>query len=56
MSELAVPDIAIGALTLAAAVLYAAWHEYATKNHRDAKLLAAVGAFSLVGGAAAWIW
>ena len=56
MNELAVPGIAIGALTLAAAVLYAAWHEYATKNNRDAKLLAAVGAISLVGGAAAWIW
>ena len=55
MNELSIPDIAIGTLALAAAILYAAWHEYAAKNHRDAKLLAVVGAFSLIGGATAWI-
>lgn len=55
MNDLAVPDIAVGALALAAAVLYAAWHEYAAKNHRDAKLLVAVATLSLIGGAAAWI-
>lgn len=55
MNELVAPDISIGALTLAAAVLYAAWHEYAAKNQRDAKLLAAVGAASLMGSVAAWV-
>jgi hypothetical protein len=55
MNELAIPDVAIGALALAAAVLYAAWHEYAAKNHRDARFLATVGACSLAGGAAAFI-
>ena len=55
MTELVAPELAIGALALAVAVLYAAWHEYAGKNHRDAKLLAAVGAFSLMGSAAAWL-
>ena len=55
MNELVAPDIAIGALALAAAVLYAAWHEYAAKNHRDAHLLAAAGAASLMGSAVAWL-
>jgi hypothetical protein len=55
MSEFVAPDMAIGALALAAAVLYAAWHEYAAKNQRDAKLLAAVGAASLMGSVAAWV-
>jgi hypothetical protein len=55
MNELLAPDMAMGALALASAILYAAWHEYATKNHRDAKLLAALGAASLVGSAAVWL-
>lgn len=55
MIETGVPDMAIGALALAAAVLYAAWHEYAAKNHRDAKLLAAVGATSLMGSVVVWL-
>lgn len=55
MNELVAPDMAIGALSLAAAVLYAAWHEYAAKNRRDAQLLAAVGATSLLGSAIAWL-
>jgi hypothetical protein len=55
MNELMAPDMALGALVLAAAVLYAAWHEYAAKNHRDARLLAAIGAFSLMGSTAAWL-
>ena len=57
MSELLVPDVAIGALALAlsAAVFYAAWHEYTEKNQRDGKLLAAVGAVSLMGSAVAWL-
>ncbi len=55
MNELVAPDWAIGALALAVAILYAAWQEYAAKNQRDAKLLAAVGAFSLMGSAAAWL-
>ena len=36
-------------------VLYAAWYEYAAKNPRDARLLAAVGAASLMGSTAAWL-
>jgi hypothetical protein len=55
MNELIAPDMAIGALALTAAVLYAAWHEYAAKNQRDAKLLVAVGAVSLMGSVAAWV-
>ncbi len=55
MIDLAVPDVAIGALALATAILYAALHEYAAKNHRDAKLLGAVGLASLMGGVVAWI-
>ena len=55
MNEIVAPDMAIAALALAAAVLYAAWHEYAAKNQRDAKLLTAVGAISLMGSAIAWL-
>ena len=54
MNELVAPDMAIGALALAAAVLYAAWHENVAKNQRDAKALAAVGALGLMASAAAW--
>ena len=32
MTDLVAPDMAIGGLALAAAVLYAAWHEYAAKK------------------------
>lgn len=55
MSNLVVPDVALGALALAAVVIYAAWYEYSSKNHRDAKLLAVIGAVSMVGSAVAWI-
>ena len=55
MNEFIAPDMAIGALALAVAVLYAAWHEYAAKNRRDARLLAAIGTASLMGGAIAWL-
>lgn len=55
MNDLIAPSAAYGALALAAALLYAAWHEYSAKNQRDAKLLAAVGAVSLAGSAAAWL-
>lgn len=56
MNDFGVPDVAIGGLALAGAVLYAAWREYIEKNPRDASLLAAVGALSLMGGAAAaWL-
>jgi hypothetical protein len=55
MNELIAPDMAIGALALAAAVLYAAWHEYAAKNRRDAKLLAVIGTASLMGSVAVWL-
>ena len=37
MSDLTPSDMAIGTLALACAIFYAAWHEYAAKNHRDAK-------------------
>lgn len=55
MNDLSAPDLVYGALALAAVVLYAAWHEYQAKNQRDAKLLAAVAATGLLGGAAAWL-
>lgn len=55
MSDLGVPDAALGTLALAGAVLYAAWHEYAARNRRDAKLLAAVGTAGLLAGACAWL-
>ena len=51
MNELIAPDIAFGSLTVALAILYAAWHEYTEKNRRDANLLAAVGVVSLMGSA-----
>lgn len=53
MSEFFALDLAFGGIALAAAVLYAAWHEYAAKNQRDAKLLFAAGAASLIGGVTA---
>ncbi len=43
--------LAIG--LIAAIVLYSAWREYANDNRRDAKLLAAVGAGSML--TAAWL-
>lgn len=55
MNELGSPDMVVGAMALAAAVLYAAWHEYAANNRRDAQLLAAVGAASLMGSAMVWL-
>jgi hypothetical protein len=54
MSDFVPPDMAVGGLIFAAAVLYAAWHEYAGKNQRDARLLSATGAVSLIGSAAVW--
>lgn len=47
-------DMTIGALALALATFYAAWHETRAKNTRDARFLAAVGAVSLMGSVAAW--
>ena len=55
MNEFTAPDMAIGALALACALLYAAWHEYSANNRRDSHLLAAVGAVSLVGSAMVWL-
>ncbi len=55
MNDLIAPDMAHGALALAAVLLFVAWHEYTQKNQRDAKLLAAVGAVSLMGSAAVWL-
>lgn len=54
MNDLFAPDIALGCLALAAAVLYAAWYEHTAKNQRDAKALATVGALGLLAGALAW--
>ena len=54
MSDFVPPDMAIGGLIFAAAVLYAAWYEYARSNRRDARLLAATGTVSLMGSAAVW--
>lgn len=54
MNELMTSDIDYGALVLCAVVLLTAWHEYAAKNHRDAKLLALVGTAGLVGTALVW--
>lgn len=55
MTDLMAPDMAIGGLALAAAVLYAAWHEYAAKNQRDAKVLATVGTLGLIASATVWL-
>lgn len=55
MNELMAPDLVYGALALAVVVLYAAWHEYTSKNHRDGNLLAVVGAVCLMGSAGAWL-
>jgi uncharacterized membrane protein YfcA len=55
MNDLMAPDVALGAIALAIVVIYAAWYEYSSKNHRDAKLLAAIGAASMVGSAFAWL-
>jgi hypothetical protein len=45
----------VGGLAVAAAIFYAAWHEYSEKNRRDAKLLTALGAVSLAGSIAFWL-
>ncbi len=39
MTDLVAPDMAIGGLVLAAAVLYAAWHDYngSQRYHRGRK-------------------
>jgi hypothetical protein len=47
--------MALGGLAVAAAILYAAWHEFSEKNRRDAQLLAALGAVSLMGSVAGWL-
>jgi hypothetical protein len=54
MIDFTAPDMVIGALASALAVIYAAWHEYKVRNQRDAKLLAAVGLASLLGCAVIW--
>jgi len=45
----------VGGLAVAAAIFYAAWHEYSVRNRRDAKLLTALGALSLAGSVAFWL-
>lgn len=55
MSELMPPEWVLGCIAMVSAVVYAAWHEYAARNYRDARLLATVGAIGLAGSAAAWL-
>jgi len=55
MNEWGTPDLALGGVALAVAIFYAAWREYAVKNQRDAKLLTAFGAISLMGGTLHWL-
>jgi hypothetical protein len=55
MTDLSSQVMVIGGLALAAAILYAAWHEYAGENRRDAQFLAVVGTASLMGSVAAWL-
>ncbi len=55
MTELATPELAIGGIALAAAILYGAWYEFQVNNPRDAKLLASVGIAALIGSAFAWM-
>ena len=55
MNDLMPPDMTIGALALALVILYTAWQEARARNTRDAKLLTAVGAVSLMGSAVAWL-
>lgn len=54
MNNLIALDITFGALALALAIFYAAWHDYRADNRRDAKLLTAVGSIALAGTAMAW--
>ncbi|MHB8951062.1 MAG: hypothetical protein ACYC4S_18735 [Rhodoferax sp.] len=56
MNDVITPDMAIATLTLALAILYAAWHEGRARNTRDAKLLTAIGTVSLMGSVAAWLF
>jgi len=53
MLETSTPELAFGGLALAAAVFLAAWYEYARSNRRDAGLLAASGAVTLIGSTVA---
>ncbi len=48
-------EFALGAMALACAILYSAWHEYAAKNRRDARLLAAIGTVGLMGSTLHWL-
>lgn len=50
MSDYALPFAALGVL-----ILFCAWREYASDNRRDARLIAACGAGSMLAGAAAWL-
>lgn len=50
MPNLEEVNIAIGILLIAVCLLYSAWHDYKSGNMRDSKLMAAVGAVSLIGG------
>lgn len=49
MSAYALPMAALGAL-----ILWCAWREHVADNQRDALLMAACGAGSVMAGALAW--
>jgi hypothetical protein len=51
MSDLAPPDIIYGFILLSGVALFAAWHEFKSRNQRDANVLAALGVAGLLGGA-----
>lgn len=54
MFDIAVPDAALGILFIAGCLLYSAWRDYRTDNKRDARMLAAFGTVSLMGGTVAY--
>jgi len=56
MIDFAVPDMAIAGFAVAAALLYAAWHEYSARNRRDANLLAVAGFVGFASSTAAWYY
>ena len=55
MPNLEEVDIAVGILCIAVCLLYSAWHDYKSGNMRDSKLMAAVGAVSLIGATISYV-
>jgi len=50
-----VSDYALPVALLGTLILLIAWREYASGNQRDAKLMAACGAGSMLASVAAWV-